>query len=140
MNKTTLFITHDLDEAIRIGDRIGIMKDGELVQVGTPEEIVTEPADDYVADFVAGISKLELVTAQKIMEPVEKFEQRGVSVEKDWPTAHPEDNLDALVNISIDTDYPILIKVADESVGIVTKHALLRGIQGKVNEAESAGH
>ena len=76
MKKTTLFITHDLDEAIRIGDRIAIMKDGVLVQVGTPEEIVTQPADDYVADFVAGISKLELISAGKIMEPVAAFEQR----------------------------------------------------------------
>jgi len=58
LNKTTVFITHDLDEAIRIGHRIAIMKDGRIVQVGTPEEIVTQPADDYVRDFVEGISKL----------------------------------------------------------------------------------
>ena len=49
--KTTVFITHDLDEAIRLGSRIAIMKDGALIQIGTPEEIITEPADDYVADF-----------------------------------------------------------------------------------------
>jgi glycine betaine/proline transport system ATP-binding protein len=70
LHKTTVFITHDLDEAIRIGDRIAIMKDGVLVQIGTPEEIVTRPADDYVADFVAGISKLDLVTAARIMQPL----------------------------------------------------------------------
>ena len=52
MQKTTVFITHDLDEAIRIGTRIAIMKDGRIVQVGTPEDIVTKPADDYVKDFV----------------------------------------------------------------------------------------
>ena len=66
MKKTTLFITHDLDEAIRMGSRIAIMKDGEIVQTGTPEEIVTQPADDYVADFVAGISKLRLVYAHTV--------------------------------------------------------------------------
>ena len=49
LNKTTVFITHDLDEAIRIGNRIAIMKDGRIVQIGTPEDIVTKPADDYVA-------------------------------------------------------------------------------------------
>ena len=64
MKKTTIFITHDLDEAIRIGDRIAIMKDGVLVEIGTPEDIVTNPADDYVADFVAGISKLGLISAK----------------------------------------------------------------------------
>lgn len=133
MHKTTLFITHDLDEAIRIGDRIAIMKDGALVQVGTPEEIVTAPADEYVADFVADISKLELVTASKIMEPVEVVERRhGTPDQATWPIARPADTLNALVNISIDTDYPIVVVDDGRAVGVVTKHALLRGIQGRV--------
>src|SRR5699024_9664624 len=51
MKRTIVFITHDLDEAIKLGDRIAIMKDGEVVQVGTPEEILTDPADDYVTRF-----------------------------------------------------------------------------------------
>ena len=70
LHKTTVFITHDLDEAIRIGDRIAIMKDGVLVQIGTPGRDRDEPADDYVAEFVAGISKLDLVTAARIMQPI----------------------------------------------------------------------
>jgi glycine betaine/proline transport system ATP-binding protein len=73
LKKTTLFITHDLDEAIRMGNRIAIMKDGEIVQVGTPEDIVTKPADKYVADFVAGISKLKLVFAHTVMQSVEQY-------------------------------------------------------------------
>jgi glycine betaine/proline transport system ATP-binding protein len=68
-NRTALFITHDLDEAIRIGDRIAIMKDGKIIQIGRPEDIVTKPADDYVADFVSGISKLDLVSAKAIAAP-----------------------------------------------------------------------
>ena len=56
MKKTTVFITHDLDEAVRVGHRIAIMRDGKVIQIGTPEEIVMKPADDYVADFVKGIS------------------------------------------------------------------------------------
>ena len=70
LQKTTLFITHDLDEAIRIGHRIAIMKDGVIVQIGTPEDIVMNPADDYVREFVQGISKLKLVKAHSIMEPL----------------------------------------------------------------------
>ena len=70
VKKTTVFITHDLDEAIRLGDHIAIMKDGRIVQIGTPEDIVTAPADDYVADFVAGVSRLTLVTAGRIMQPI----------------------------------------------------------------------
>ncbi len=71
MKKTTLFITHDLDEAIRMGDHIAIMNDGQIVQIGTPEEIVTNPKDDYVAAFVKGISRVGLVRAESIMSPLE---------------------------------------------------------------------
>ncbi len=138
MRKTTLFITHDLDEAIRIGDRIAIMKDGALVQVGTPEEIVTAPADDYVADFVAGISKLDLVSAARIMEPLAAYESRNGPVAGDWPTAAPGDNLNRLVDISIDTNHPIVVSEDGRPVGIVTKHALLRGIQGRHDAAPAA--
>ncbi|NIA70378.1 betaine/proline/choline family ABC transporter ATP-binding protein [Pelagibius litoralis] len=137
MNKTTLFITHDLDEAIRIGDRIAIMKDGILVQVGTPEEIVTAPVDDYVADFVAGISKLDLISAGKIMEPVQSFESRNGPIDPSgWPIAHPDENLNQLVDISIDTNHPIIVTDQGRTVGIVTKQALLRGIQGRVDAGE----
>lgn len=58
--------THDLDEAIRLGERIAIMKDGRLSQIGTPEEIITNPADDYVAEFLKGIARLELIYARTI--------------------------------------------------------------------------
>ena len=71
LHKTTIFITHDLDEAIRIGDRIAITKDVRIVQIGVPEDIVINPADDYVADFVAGISKLNLVYTHSTMQPLE---------------------------------------------------------------------
>src|SRR5690554_7512412 len=57
MQKTTVFITHDLDEALTIGDRIILLKDGEIVQIGTPEEILTRPADDYVRRFIEGRSE-----------------------------------------------------------------------------------
>ncbi|WP_282608521.1 glycine betaine/L-proline ABC transporter ATP-binding protein [Pelagibius sp. Alg239-R121] len=135
MRKTTLFITHDLDEAIRIGDRIAIMKDGALVQIGTPEEIVTEPADEYVSDFVAGISKLNLVTAQKVMEPIDAYEGRmGPVNQSNCPVADLHDSLDSLVDASIDSDQPIVVRSDGKNVGVVTKRALLRGIQGRMHE------
>jgi glycine betaine/proline transport system ATP-binding protein len=136
MHKTTVFITHDLDEAIRIGDRIAIMKDGVLVQIGTPEQIVTEPADDYVADFVAGISKLDLVTAGRIMQPYAQYTQaNGAAGTGDWPVARPEDKLNALVDLAVGTDHPILVQADGANVGVVTKRALLRGIQGREDTA-----
>ena len=132
LHKTTVFITHDLDEAIRIGDRIAIMKDGALVQIGTPEQIVTEPADDYVAEFVAGISKLDLVTAGRIMQPVAQF---GADDMTEWPRARAGDKLNALVDLAVGTDHPIVIVEDGAPVGIVTKRALLRGIQGREEAA-----
>lgn len=116
---------------IRIGDRIAIMKDGVLVQVGKPEDIVTSPADEYVADFVAEISKLELISAGKIMEPLEQFSQReGASPTDDWPEAHPDQTLNELVDLSIATQHPIVVRVDGNTLGVVTKNALLRGIKG----------
>ncbi|MER9076683.1 glycine betaine/L-proline ABC transporter ATP-binding protein [Mesorhizobium sp. M0904] len=138
LHKTTVFITHDLDEAIRIGDRIAIMKDGVLVQVGTPEEIVTNPADDYVAAFVGGISKLDLVTAAKVMHPLEQYRQSNPGHDTAaWPVARPDDKLNTLVDLSIGTHDPVLVKDGEVVVGVVTKDALLRGIQGH-NETNSS--
>ncbi len=67
LHKTMIFITHDLDEALKLGDRIVIMRDGAIIQEGTPEQIVTNPADDYVADFVRDVSRAHVMDAQSIM-------------------------------------------------------------------------
>lgn len=67
MKKTIVFITHDLNEAIKLGDRIAIMKDGEIVQIGTSEEILTEPANAYVERFVENVDRSKIVTASSIM-------------------------------------------------------------------------
>ena len=77
MKRTIVFITHDLDEAIKLGDRIAIMKDGEVVQVGTPEEILTDPANDYVTRFTESVDRGRVVTASSIMltQPIVADEQ-----------------------------------------------------------------
>lgn len=67
MQKTIIFITHDLDEALRIGDRIALMKDGSIVQIGTPEEILMNPANDYVEKFVEDVDRSKVLTAENIM-------------------------------------------------------------------------
>jgi len=67
VHKTILFITHDLDEALKLGDRIAIMKDGFIVQTGTPEEILTNPADDYVRAFVENVDRGGIITAGSVM-------------------------------------------------------------------------
>ena len=68
--KTMVFITHDLPEALRLGDRIAIMRDGAIVQLGTPEELVGSPADEYVANFVRDIPRSHVLTLRSIMRPL----------------------------------------------------------------------
>src|SRR5699024_10660419 len=63
-----LFITHDLNEAMRMGDRIAMMRDGKIVQIGTSEEILNDPANDYVAQFVADVDRSRVLTAETVME------------------------------------------------------------------------
>jgi glycine betaine/proline transport system ATP-binding protein len=70
LKKTMIFVTHDFDEAIRLADRIAIMKDGEVIQLGTPEQLVLEPADDYVAAFTRNVQRAKVVTVRSVMEPI----------------------------------------------------------------------
>ncbi len=80
MKKTIIFITHDLNEALRIGDRIAIMKDGQIIQIGTGEEILTNPANEYVRNFVEDVDRSKVLTAENIMiRPI------TVNVEQDGP-------------------------------------------------------
>jgi glycine betaine/proline transport system ATP-binding protein len=74
--KTMLFITHDLPEALRLGDRIAIMRDGAIVQLGTPEELVGSPADDYVENFVRDIPRTNVLTLRWIMRDARPGEER----------------------------------------------------------------
>lgn len=69
LGKTIIFITHDLNEAMFLGDRIAVMRDGRIVQIGTPEEILTDPANDYVAQFVQDVDRARVLTAGSVMEP-----------------------------------------------------------------------
>ncbi|WP_057894783.1 quaternary amine ABC transporter ATP-binding protein [Lacticaseibacillus brantae] len=80
MQKTIIFISHDLNEALRIGDRIMIMKDGEIVQLGTPEEILSQPADDYVERFIEDVDRSKVYTAGNVMERA-----TTINIEKDGP-------------------------------------------------------
>jgi len=81
VKKTVIFVTHDLFEALKLGDRIAIMKDGEIVQVGTPQEIVSQPLDDYVREFVRDVPKAKIVSAETIMEEPEVVVWNRVDVE-----------------------------------------------------------
>ena len=129
LKKTTVFITHDLDEAVKVGHRIAIMRDGMVIQVGTPEEIVMNPEDDYVADFVKGISRLEVVKAKSIMKSIGEFKNDNGEIPSDAVRMNENDDLSSLIEHSVSSNKPIVIcnKKGNE-LGVVTQKDLLVSI------------
>ena len=78
LKKTIVFITHDLDESLKLGDHIGILNGGRLVQVGTPIDIIMNPADDYVKAFVKDVNRAKVIKAKIIMISKDKLEKNGI--------------------------------------------------------------
>ena len=128
MKKTTVFITHDLDEAVRVGERIAIMRDGKIVQVGTPEEIITAPADDYVTDFVAGISRLKVVRAKTLMQPVAEAESQYGPLSDDLPKIDEDENLTRIIRLMIEVERPILVQQDGRTRGVITPRNVFRTV------------
>ena len=126
LKKTTVFITHDLDEAVKVGHRIAIMRDGKVIQVGTPEEIVMKPEDGYVADFVKGISRLQVVKANTIMKPIDEYAKSYGDIPKDAIRMNESDVLSSLIEKSVSNDSPIVITNSDgRDIGVISQKDLL---------------
>jgi glycine betaine/proline transport system ATP-binding protein len=129
LKKTTVFITHDLDEAVKVGHRIAIMRDGKVIQIGTPEEIVMNPKDSYVADFVKGISRLEVVKAKSIMRPIDEFSKKYGAIPKNAIRMKEDDDLSSLIESSVSSDKPIVISnLSGQDIGVVSQKDLLVSI------------
>jgi len=129
MKKTTVFITHDLDEAVRVGHRIAIMRDGKVIQIGTPEQIVISPADEYVADFVKGISRLKVVQAKSIMQTIEDYESRNSILPDDLQSVSENELLSKLIEISKSKQKSLIVKDNNQkNVGIITQSDLLKAV------------
>jgi glycine betaine/proline transport system ATP-binding protein len=124
VGKTMVFITHDLQEALKLGDRILIMRDGEIVQVGTPDEIVAAPANEYVRDFVSEVPRDHVVTLRWVMrEP-----RQGESME--GPAMSPDTTVRDAVREALTSDHPVRVMDGDELLGVVDDDDLLRMIVG----------
>ena len=119
--RTVVFISHDLDEAMRIGDRIAIMQDGAVVQVGTPEEIVTNPANEYVRSFFYGVDITQVFTAADILE-----KQQTTVVER--PGMGMRAALESLQRH--DRDYAIVVDENQRYLGMVSAESLVAEIDG----------
>ena len=120
LKKTMIFITHDLMEALKLGNRIAIMKDGAFVQVGTPEEVVAHPADSYVADFIRDVPRAHVLTARSIMEPVTPGD--GQTYASD---VTPDTVVQDLLPLVVHSDLPLRVIEGDTTIGVVDRTAVL---------------
>lgn len=129
VQKTIIFITHDLNEALRIGDRIMIMRDGAVVQSGTPEEILTTPENDYVEKFIEDVDRSKVLTAANVM-----IEPATVSLEKSGPRVAlkrmRDENLSSI----------FVVNRSGELVGILHANEVLAAIQEKEQSLEKIIH
>ena len=188
MQKTIIFVSHDLDEALKLGDRIALMKDGKVVQIGTPEEILTEPADSYVSKFVAGVDRSKVLTAETVMKRAEplvslnsgpgvalqRMKDYGLSsvyvveknkrltgiltinsalealkakkgleayVNRDVLTVAPEIPLNEVINLIVDSEYPLAVTNENgKLLGIIARGSVLGAlaISGECEIGEEA--
>jgi len=129
LHKTTVFITHDLDEAVRIGHRIAIMREGRIIQIGTAEEIVMNPADDYVAEFVAGISRLSVVKVGTAMQPWSEFVRVNGAPNDNAKIVEISSPLASLVKPLAMNDGQIIVQQQGQNVGVVTPRDVLKMVQ-----------
>ena len=125
LHKTTLFVTHDLEEAIRMGHRVAIMKGGEVVQVGTPEDIVLNPQGEYVERFVQGISRLRFLTARQIMRPAKDREGTNGTETRIGPQVKLHGIIDALRGV----DSHLEVHDGDSALGVIAASDLLTAVR-----------
>ncbi len=120
LGKTMVFITHDLSEALKLGDRILILRDGEIVQIGTPDEVVARPADDYVKDFVSEVPKSHVLTLKWVMrEP-----RPGESLE--GPALPVTTIVRQAARAAIASEHPIRVMDGDTLLGVVDEEDIMR--------------
>jgi glycine betaine/proline transport system ATP-binding protein len=123
LKKTMIFITHDLMEALKLGDRIAIMKDGAFVQVGTPEEVVAHPADSYVADFIRDVPRAHVLTARTIMSPAPVGDGRQYARDVAVDTVVQE-----LIPLVAESDLPLRVVDGEQMVGVVDRVAVMHAM------------
>ncbi|MGW0119324.1 quaternary amine ABC transporter ATP-binding protein [Streptomyces sp. NPDC003327] len=125
LKKTIVFITHDLNEAMRIGDRIAVMRGGRIVQLGTAEDILVRPADDYVASFIQDVDRSRVLTASAVMTEPE------TPLAEDAPVVGPDTLVADLCAVAARTPHPVTVQDAEGAVlGVVPQDRLLDALGG----------
>ncbi len=130
LGKTMVFITHDLQEALKLGDRILIMRDGEMVQIGAPDEVVGAPGDDYVRDFVSDVPRSHVLTLKWVMrEPRPDDSMEGPAMSSDTIVRQA-------AKAALASEHPVRVIDADDRViGIVDDDAILRVVVAEEDHA-----
>ena len=122
LKRTIIFVSHDLDEAFKIGNRIAIMEGGRIVQCGTPQQIFTNPATDYVAEFVAHMNPLGVLTAEDVMHPLQGTET-GPAIRQKAPLR------DVMLALQAAGDATLIVQDAQgRPLGRITSAAVLDGL------------
>ncbi|MFH8338805.1 glycine betaine/L-proline ABC transporter ATP-binding protein [Streptomyces sp. AM6-12] len=130
--RTMVFITHDLSEALKLGDRIALMRDGRVVQLGTPEEIVGSPADDYVREFVRDVPREQVLTARTAMRPASSAETGA------GPAVRPDATVAEAIEAVARAGEPARVMSDGKCLGVVD-HEHLLGVVAGVPTAPAAG-
>jgi glycine betaine/proline transport system ATP-binding protein len=134
LQTTMVFITHDLQEAVKLGDRILIMRDGEVVQMGTPAEIVANPADDYIKDFVSDVPKSHVLTLRYVMrEPTAADDLSG------GPEMSPDTVVWQAARAALASEHSVRVVEDGKVVGVVDHEAILRVVVAEEDVEDPAG-
>jgi len=121
LHKTIVFITHDFLEALRLADRIAIMKDGRVVQIGTPAELVLNPADDYVMEFTQDVPRVRVITAGEIITSAD-------TDSGDLPTVDAQDNLEKIMPLFGSSPEGLIVKSEGKIIGRVTPQCVVNAL------------
>jgi glycine betaine/proline transport system ATP-binding protein len=125
VGKTMVFITHDLAEALKLGDRILIMRDGEIIQIGTPDEVVGAPADDYVKDFTSDVPRSHVLTLRWVMRDPNTADG-GAEIPVDGPVLQADQIVRDAARVVLDHHGPCRVVEGDQVVGVVDDEDILR--------------
>jgi glycine betaine/proline transport system ATP-binding protein len=136
LHKTIIFISHDLNEAMKLGDRIAIMRDGRIAQIGTAHEILTNPADAYVAEFIADVDRSRVLTAAEIMTPIEEFDAEEREDTGSFPKVEATDMVSELFEQSAAADGPLAVTDNGSVVGTVGAEDLVSAMAPPAEPAQ----
>ncbi|MAZ17138.1 MAG: choline ABC transporter ATP-binding protein [Ahrensia sp.] len=133
LKRTIIFVSHDLDEAFKLGGRIAIMEGGRIVQCGTPQDIIRNPANEYVADFVAHMNPLGVLCAEDVMV--------DGNAPEDAQAVTFDTSVAAIMDIFLSNDQPLRVMREGAQIGVITPQSILAGFAGKpsVNGDAAAG-